>query len=904
MGRTLAALERRIDEFLCALEVQSLAPRLARRTRTQLERMILEHATVPRPFILGTTYAIRVEITEPIFDICPPATAGYLQCVIECEEKRLGALNLPVCDGFVPGAVLADAIAAELAWPILGKFFERTIYPHLTIERTTDGLSLRRGMLLLAEKIVEDGYTIGSTVHDRIGWTVLLQEFWGRPDWPQERFYEPRVAEKKAARRSADDGWCVVEASEDLPDVTCSNTELNVVLKVGGVALGIVAVPVTRRIVRAQELRAALTTAGGLELCRVAVREGLLGKPFAIPASLRARLSAAISQRVKSDLTPEIPADLVPTENGRVAPSSPMAGSERALQHVLSFAERSLVLGRREPRVMGTSASRWAMLPIAAAHDFLEAASVTGEPVQRLPGPNDTPQRVVYAPDLIFDPVACTRTSPKPLARTAAVRYGGPVDDRRHHFVTLFATQQDPWKYTSSYEQTKYEQTLELLPKAPITRALELACAEGHFTMQLAPRVESLLAVDISQIALERAAERCSGLKNITYLQLDFMTDAVPGRFDLIVCSEVLYYCGSLQMLQVVARKIADAIEPGGYLLTAHANLVVDEPDRSGFDWDCPFGAKIIAEVFAHTRPLKLMRELRTPLYRIQLFNREHRAWYYFGRRNLQIIECAQQPAPLPPEVAAHVCWQGGVPRCNRSSQAVGTDRLPILTYHRVAPTGSPATRAYRVSPEVLEEQLRYLHDAGYYSIGLNEWQAAMMKRKALPGKALLITFDDGYHDFLTYAWPLLKRYGFSATVFLVANEIGQSNQWDRFYGEEVPLLGWGEIRELQREGVEFGSHSSTHRYLTGLSITDIVLEGVRSRTILERELQIPIRAFAYPYGDVDQVVQHLIGACGYVFGLSCRPGRSRFQDSLLALPRITVSGLDQLSELVAQING
>jgi len=152
-----------------------------------------------------------------------------------------------------------------------------------------------------------------------------------------------------------------------------------------------------------------------------------------------------------------------------------------------------------------------------------------------------------------------------------------------------------------------------------------------------------------------------------------------------------------------------------------------------------------------------------------------------------------------------------------------------------------------------------------------------MMKRKGLLGRAILITFDDGYRDFLTYAWSLLKRYGFSATVFLVANEIGKSNQWDRVYGEEVPLLGWGEIRQLQSEGVEFGSHSATHQPLTGLSITDVVCEGIRSRAILERELQTPIRAFAYPYGDVDQVVQHLIGACGYVFGLSCRSGLSSF---------------------------
>jgi hypothetical protein len=85
--------------------------------------------------------------------------------------------------------------------------------------------------------------------------------------------------------------------------------------------------------------------------------------------------------------------------------------------------------------------------------------------------------------------------------------------------------------------------------------------------------------------------------------------------------------------------------------------------------------------------------------------------------------------------------------------------------------------------------------------------------------------------------------------------------------------------------------------------VTEVVREGARSRAILERELKVPIRTFAYPYGDVDQVVQHLIGACGYVFGLSCRPGLSSFQDPLLILPRLEVAGSDSLREFVVQLS-
>ena len=101
-----------------------------------------------------------------------------------------------------------------------------------------------------------------------------------------------------------------------------------------------------------------------------------------------------------------------------------------------------------------------------------------------------------------------------------------------------------------------------------------------------------------------------------------------------------------------------------------------------------------------------------------------------------------------------------------------------------------------------------------------------MEAKRPLPGRAVIITFDDGYRDFLTEAWPLLAQYGFSATVFLVAGKVGRTNEWDHHYGQEIPLLGWEEIRGLQKEGIEFGSHSMSHRPLTKLSVEETVREA------------------------------------------------------------------------------
>lgn len=236
--------------------------------------------------------------------------------------------------------------------------------------------------------------------------------------------------------------------------------------------------------------------------------------------------------------------------------------------------------------------------------------------------------------------------------------------------------------------------------------------------------------------------------------------------------------------------------------------------------------------------------------------------------------------------------------------EPVVTDRLPILMYHRVAAKGDPRVARYRINPDAFEEQLRYLRETGYYAVTLEQWRLAMKDERPLPGRAVLLTFDDGYVDFKTHAWPLLRRYGFSATLFVVADEVGKTNRWDHPRTQELSLLNWKQLRSLQNQGVEIGSHSASHPPLNVLPAVDIVREAARSRTILERELGRPVKAFAYPYGAHDEAVQHLVGACGYIFGLSCDFNLSGFFDPLLALPRLEITGSDTLQDFVKKIEG
>jgi peptidoglycan/xylan/chitin deacetylase (PgdA/CDA1 family)/SAM-dependent methyltransferase len=876
-----------VDRFLEALEQQSLAKALKRRVRLKLELLVLENSQLPQPLSIGSIHGITLEVTQPVLNVKTPASAERLLATILIEGHRLGTVELPIFEGFVAAYVLVDAIAAEFSWEILKYFLEGTIYPTLTLKPTATGTAVWRGSLCLAEGLPTEEPALAAVLHDYLGWTIFLQELWGRESWPVELFYNPYrlkvfIWEILAALRSLKTGRLVlpqvwkrggrklenqpvlVEVSQELPIVAGS---AGVVATVGGVAIASVPVEKYGQTIHSQQLRTAILWECGFELVRSAVREAILGQPIE-GKSLRQRLIEAAQKRETANF--EIPKGML---------SAPVWPAE--------------VMFPRHLGATGTSVSRRALLPVSVQQELQAAAEVANEPVIIH---SDAPVSMIYAPEVLWQvPVPSQRLVETPSEEPVV----DPQASRRQEFETLFATQADPWKYTSPYEQTKYEQTLDLLPALKIDRALEIACAEGHFTVQLAPRLGTLVAADISQVAIDRAGERCAALNidNVRFTQFDLVQDPIPSQFQLIVCSEVLYFMGGLEVLQKIAQKIAEALEPGGYFLTAHANLVVDEPEQPGYNWDFPFGAKKIGETFANTEGLQLVKELYTPLYRIQLFQK--------GEKNQPVVpEKIELPqlTPPPPAVADTVLWQGGTPT-SWGEKTVVTDRLPILMYHRVAATGDPATARYRVSPQAFEEQLRYLRHSGFRSVTLEEWRTCMVMKKPLAGRAVMITFDDGYLDFYTEAWPLLKKYGFSAIVFLVTSAVGETNHWDQLYGETLPLLGWSEIRQLAQQGIEFGSHTHTHPLLTTLPPADIVREAAKSKAILQQELGKPVNIFAYPHGDSDRLVQHLVGACGYTFGLSCRPGLSRYEDSLLSLPRLEITGSDRLQEFVAKFN-
>jgi peptidoglycan/xylan/chitin deacetylase (PgdA/CDA1 family) len=189
----------------------------------------------------------------------------------------------------------------------------------------------------------------------------------------------------------------------------------------------------------------------------------------------------------------------------------------------------------------------------------------------------------------------------------------------------------------------------------------------------------------------------------------------------------------------------------------------------------------------------------------------------------------------------------------------------PVLLYHRIAAT-TPKEDPLRlaVPPEVFEWQMHYLHSKGFTIISLEHLSDEVSQGKNGLSKQIVITFDDGYLDNYTNAFPILQNYGFAATFFIVTDLLGKMSHWD---SSPIPLMNWEHVKEMSRYGMSFESHTRTHPNLLTLDDGAVMNELRDSRHELEDILGVPIRHLAYPYGRFDQRVNRLAGMAGYQSG-------------------------------------
>lgn len=644
-------LERDLTPFLDALERHVGVSAYARAVRVALERRVAPHVE-SADMVLGMHDVRACEVTAPITDVVGAEGAERLAVTVLVRGTPIGMVELPVIDGRVLAVVVRDAIADAFAWPILGRFFEGSLYRSIDFREDGDGWSAWRSGVQLATTLPNDHRARLDTLHDIVGWDHFMRAVWGERD-------DSETAERIAP---SIDGWSAVEVSDPPTAIRLCEGSRRVAFHVGGVAIAAVIVDGEGDAVAAHALRTRLSDAVGFELCRAAVREGVLGAPWSDGDTLSSRLSRAAA--LGSDMS---------ALDGTLHTSGATAAPDlrRQVQRLDPSQQTSFFLARRADRFEGGSGSRTYAIPSEHAQTLASLELAVGTPYFEMDGPD--PTRALSAPSLLW------------------------------------------WR---------------------------------------------------SHTAPSRA--------------IPDTATVVPG---------------------------ATHRDPG---------------DDAG------------ARAVLTTVP--------------------------------------------PPD-----------------------QRIPILMYHRVAPDGAAERRRWRVSPDAFDAQMRTLCRLGYHATTLAEWQHAVAAKRSLPGRPLILTFDDGYTDLAEYAWPILRRHGLRALAFVVTGSVGRWNEWDAG-GESEPLLDWPALRQMRDDGMEFGAHSVSHRRMTSLSPADSFAEALHSRRRLREELGIAADTFAYPFGNEDPIQQSLIGAAGYQFGLSVRSGSAARNAPWLSLPRIEICGDDDLASFQTKL--
>lgn len=229
---------------------------------------------------------------------------------------------------------------------------------------------------------------------------------------------------------------------------------------------------------------------------------------------------------------------------------------------------------------------------------------------------------------------------------------------------------------------------------------------------------------------------------------------------------------------------------------------------------------------------------------------------------------------------------------------------MHILMYHEVV-EGEPQ-EIHAVSVRQFAEQMRWLRQSGYKVVSLEDWLASRVGLgPVLPAKSIAITFDDGYRDNYDTAWPILLEYGFRATVFLTVALLGQTSRWREGSLALAPLLTWEQVREMQRQGIRFGSHTLTHADLTVLPYSAVKKELQESRQLIEQELGTPIRTFAYPSSRENARVRQLVQEIGYDLACTYQPGYvGAAGKDAYRLQRIGILATDTIDDFAQKVNG
>ena len=207
-----------------------------------------------------------------------------------------------------------------------------------------------------------------------------------------------------------------------------------------------------------------------------------------------------------------------------------------------------------------------------------------------------------------------------------------------------------------------------------------------------------------------------------------------------------------------------------------------------------------------------------------------------------------------------------------------------ILEFHSISDNLSG--RMPILSPVAFQRFMEYIYNSKYKVISLSHLVECLEQMRPLPKNSIIITFDDGYKDNFLTAFPILKKYDFMATIFLVTGWIGKN----------PTCLSWEEVKQMHSSGILFGSHTNTHPHLIKLQSEKLEHELKKSKEIIEDKLGTECWAFSYPYSKVNESIREKVKKIGYRCAVSKGEKSNTLHTPLFELSRTFIYETDTTS--------
>ncbi|MBE9491299.1 MAG: polysaccharide deacetylase family protein [Bacteroidetes bacterium] len=217
----------------------------------------------------------------------------------------------------------------------------------------------------------------------------------------------------------------------------------------------------------------------------------------------------------------------------------------------------------------------------------------------------------------------------------------------------------------------------------------------------------------------------------------------------------------------------------------------------------------------------------------------------------------------------------------DHKSTADNNGEFVCFVYHRFGDDRYPSTN---ISSEVFRQQLQYLKNNHFHVLSLGETIQALKSGKGIPEKTVVLTIDDGYKSFLTAGLPILKEFGYPATLFVNTKTAGGGD-----------YLSWEELKQIADEAIEIGNHSHSHSYFLNLDKDELARsfrEDVESaQKIFRLNLHLTPKVFSYPYGEFNKEMITIIRDLGFLGAAAQNSGVVYKESDLYALPRFPMGG-------------